>query len=577
MAEIRINTTGGLKLYDADNSHYAQIVAGTITSNVDAITLGHDTVTIADNLSLGSDSAILKFGADTEIALTHVADTGLKLTDSGGTPTLQLHDANESIASDGSKVIITSGGTAFSLPTSDGSSGQVLSTNGSGVLSFATASSADPSSADGDSLGTASAEWSDLFLADGGIIYFGNDQDVALIHNADKGLKLKSTATSDDTPAIFTLQTGDTDIGDADVIGKIEFQAPDEGTGTDAILVGAAIQAVAVGDFSSSANAMELQFMTAESAAASAKMRIRGDGKVGISPDGAAPDLGTGLHIRTSDSSASVASGMDELVLENGSANCGLSILTANDALARIAFADPQDNGAGGIDYDHGSNMFKVIAAGSGNLFVQSDRVGVGTGGNTDDARVHIETPNQQCIKTQRPGTSNSGHITFVNDNGVVGEITTNGSTTTFATSSDYRLKENVDYTWNATTRLKQLKPARFNWIADDTNTLVDGFLAHEVSSIVPEAISKTKDATKTLTNVVLDANGKVINSKISKDNWEHGKKEDEDGNRIFPADSTWESSKEVPDYQTIDESKLVSLLVKTVQELEARITTLEG
>ena len=180
MAEIRINTTGGLKLYDADNSHYAQIVAGTITSNVDAITLGHDTVTIADNLSLGSDSAILKFGADTEIALTHVADTGLKLTDSGGTPTLQLHDANESIASDGSKVIITSGGTAFSLPTSDGSSGQVLSTNGSGVLSFATASSADPSSADGDSLGTASAEWSDLYLADGGIIYFGNDQDVTV-------------------------------------------------------------------------------------------------------------------------------------------------------------------------------------------------------------------------------------------------------------------------------------------------------------------------------------------------------------------------------------------------------------
>ena len=140
MAEIRVNATGGLKLYDADDSHYAQIVAGTITSNVDAITLGHDTVTIADNLSLGSDSAILKFGADTEIALTHVADTGLKLTDSGGTPTLQLHDANESIASDGSKVIITSGGTAFNLPTSDGSNGQFIKTDGSGTLSFATVS-----------------------------------------------------------------------------------------------------------------------------------------------------------------------------------------------------------------------------------------------------------------------------------------------------------------------------------------------------------------------------------------------------------------------------------------------------
>ena len=62
------------------------------------------------------------------------------LGDSGGTPTLQLHDANESIASDGSKVIITSGGTAFNLPTADGSSGQVLQTNGSGTLSFASAS-----------------------------------------------------------------------------------------------------------------------------------------------------------------------------------------------------------------------------------------------------------------------------------------------------------------------------------------------------------------------------------------------------------------------------------------------------
>jgi|10_taG_2_1085330.scaffolds.fasta_scaffold16772_3 hypothetical protein len=279
MAEIRVNATGGLKLYDADDSHYAQIVAGTITSNVDAITLGHDTVTIADNLSLGSDSAILKFGADTEIALTHVADTGLKLTDSGGTPTLQLHDANESIASDGSKVIITSGGTAFSLPTSDGSSGQVLSTNGSGVLSFATASSADPSSADGDSLGTASAEWSDLYLADGGIIYFGNDQDVTLTHDPDDGLFLKSIATGDDNPVLLTLQTGETDLAQDDVIGKIAFQAPDEGTGTDAILVSGAIQARAEADFSSSVNKTSLDFMTGASEVATTKLTITSDGR----------------------------------------------------------------------------------------------------------------------------------------------------------------------------------------------------------------------------------------------------------------------------------------------------------
>ena len=355
MAEIRVNATGGLKLYDADDSHYAQIVAGTITSNVDAITLGHDTVTIADNLSLGSDSAILKFGADTEIALTHVADTGLKLTDSGGTPTLQLHDANESIASDGSKVIITSGGTAFSLPTSDGSSGQVLSTNGSGVLSFATASSADPSSADGDSLGTASAEWSDLYLADGGIIYFGNDQDVTLTHDPDDGLFLKSIATGDDNPVLLTLQTGETDLAADDVIGKIAFQAPDEGTGTDAILVSAAIQAVAEGDHSSSSNATRLEFHTGASELATSQMTISSGGIVGM---GAVPtgDLGVGLHIKTADSGQGSAPGnADELIIE-GSGHAGLAIFSGATSTGNIFFGDSGASDIGQIRYDHNTN-----------------------------------------------------------------------------------------------------------------------------------------------------------------------------------------------------------------------------
>jgi hypothetical protein len=121
--------------------------------------------------------------------------------------------------------------------------------------------------------------------------------------------------------------------------------------------------------------------------------------------------------------------------------------------------------------------------------------------------------------------------LEFRKDATAVGTISVDSDSTAYNTSSDYRLKENVDYTWDATTRLKQLKPARFNFIADDTNTLVDGFIAHEVSSIVPEAITGAKDAV------------------------------DADNN---------------PEYQGIDQSKLVPLLVKTIQELEARITALE-
>ena len=134
-------------------------------------------------------------------------------------------------------------------------------------------------------------------------------------------------------------------------------------------------------------------------------------------------------------------------------------------------------------------------------------------------------TNNDVCLILNR--SLGSGEMVTIRNNGsTVGSISQNGSATAFNTSSDYRLKENVNYTWDATTRLKQLKPARFNFIADDTNTLVDGFLAHEVSSIVPEAITGEKDGAE---------------------------------------------------MQGIDQSKLVPLLVKTIQELEARITTLEG
>ena len=135
-----------------------------------------------------------------------------------------------------------------------------------------------PDAADGATLGTSSLEFSDLYLADGGTIQFGNDQDVTLTHVADTGLTLKHTATADDKPIVLTLATGETDIAADDILGSIRFQAPDEGTGTDAILVAAAIEAVSEGDFSSSNNATKLSFKTGASEAASEKMTLSSTG-----------------------------------------------------------------------------------------------------------------------------------------------------------------------------------------------------------------------------------------------------------------------------------------------------------
>ena len=115
-------------------------------------------------------------------------------------------------------------------------------------------------------------------ISDAAVLTFGANSEITVTHVHDTGLNFKHTATGDDKPIVLTLQTGETDMAANDVIGKIAFQAPDEGTGTDAILVSAAIQAVAEGDHSSSSNATRLEFHTAASEAAAAKAILTSTG-----------------------------------------------------------------------------------------------------------------------------------------------------------------------------------------------------------------------------------------------------------------------------------------------------------
>ena len=159
-----------------------------------------------------------------------------------------------------------------------------------------------PASADGATLGTASAEFSDLFLADGGTIQFGNDQEITLTHVADSGLTLKHASTSDDKFPTLTLAAGDNDIAADDKLGVLNFIAPDEGAGTDAILVAAGIEAVSEGDFSASSNATKLSFKTASSAAAAETMSLSSAGLLTVADDIVFKDGGTiGCLLYTSD------------------------------------------------------------------------------------------------------------------------------------------------------------------------------------------------------------------------------------------------------------------------------------
>ena len=128
--------------------------------------------------------------------ILEVNDAGYVALANGATGSGELRiyeDTDNGTNYSGFKVGTQSADIDYVLPTADGSSGQHLTTNGSGTLSWATAVAANPSSADGDSLGTTSLEWSDLYLADGGVIYLGADQDTTLTHVADTGILLNST------------------------------------------------------------------------------------------------------------------------------------------------------------------------------------------------------------------------------------------------------------------------------------------------------------------------------------------------------------------------------------------------
>ena len=136
--------------------------------------------------------------------------------------------------------------------------------------------------------------------SDNAVLSFGADSDIKITHDPDDGLFLKSTATADDNPFVLTLQTGETDIAQDDILGQILFQAPDEGTGTDAITSAARIQAISEGDFSSSSNATSLELRTATSgvvgtAAQGSRLTLQSDANMILkdmdTADGSSPTL----------------------------------------------------------------------------------------------------------------------------------------------------------------------------------------------------------------------------------------------------------------------------------------------
>tara|TARA_A100000172_G_scaffold44098_1_gene27091 strand:+ start:637 stop:1482 length:846 start_codon:yes stop_codon:yes gene_type:complete len=189
-----------------------------------------------------------------------------------------------------------------------------------------------------------------------------------------------------------------------------------------------------------------------------------------------------------------------------------------------------------GVRFGSDSTKITLLGDGKCGIGTESPTGTLECKGTIDQTlRVHCDTTSNvqaMLIKHGRANTASASMIVFVDAaGGDSGIITSDGTSTSYGTSSDYRKKENVIPLTDAINRLTQLKPSRFNFIGHPEKT-VDGFIAHEVQEIVPEAVIGEKDAMKS------------------------------DG---------------VPNMQMMDTSYLVPLVVGALQEAIKRIETLEN
>jgi hypothetical protein len=330
----------------------------------------------------------------------------------------------------------------WTLPAADGTTGQVLSTNGTGTLSWATGGGG---ATDKIEEGNSSAE----------VIDTGSDGRFVVTTEGSERLRCDSdgrllVGTNTSLPVYF----------DSIDNWNAGFQAAQS-----------AQQPVGVFSQWNSSSSSYTQYGGAQIHLSACK-----SGTVGTHASGALASGDTigSITFSPSDGTNFRNAARIEAVVDGG--------VSTGDVPGRLVFSTTAEGASSPTE------RMRIDSAG---------RTGFGISPNAygDNGLITLNGTNYtRCIFSNINGTSSATHVTFSNGNGAVGSITTSGSATAYNTSSDYRLKENVVLLTNAIDRLQQIPVHRFNFLADPDKT-VDGFIAHEAQAVVPECVTGEKDA----------------------------------------------------------------------------------
>jgi hypothetical protein len=256
---------------------------------------------------------------------------------------------------------------------------------------------------------------------------------------------------------------------------------------------------------------------------------------------------GTNLGIAQTAPTSNGVSGYTNLVIGNSASTAaGITFRTTNAGtpVPGIVFARATGGSNGFVKYDQSIDALTFGSAGSERARIDDtgrflfNTTGVPNGTSVYGSAFVPVSFDRSRLAIACSSTSSLELVQFFNPNGQVGSISTSGSATAYTTSSDYRLKNSITPMTGALAKVAQFKPVTYKWNSDDSDG--EGFIAHELAEVCPNAVSGEKDGVETYT--------------------------DDDGN---------EQTR--PKYQGIDVSFLVATLTAAIQEQQSIIEQLQA
>ena len=278
------------------------------------------------------------------------------------------------------------------------------------------------------------------------------------------------------------------------------------------------------------------------------------------------------VRVGSSSHTNSLIANNHELVVgDESSGASGIALVAPNNENSYVSFFDPDNSGSfrGSINYNHSSDFLRTYVGGTETVRLQAGNaitMDVSSGATTDT------TAALQLDKEDESASSSTRMIGFIvggQGRGFIANGTSDSGAPSLSAGSDRRLKKNITAYTGGYDKIKSIPVQTWDEQFTDA-TGVKGWIADELEKVFPDAVTGTKDATKTVKNAIISEHGNCLKDNITEEEFNELK-----ANGQY-ANCTWSASKVVPAFQMSAPLKFFPDVVQALQAAITKIETLE-